>query len=158
VATAAAPLRSAPLHAAIAALGRLAEVFQRRREQLAASVGLTEAQWRVLDEISSERFMPSLFARSHESTPAAVSKVLRQLFDRGLIEVGVAEHDRRQRRYQLTPRGRRVIARLDASRARAVRAVWTGFDAAELRRFGELSGKLAVRLEAYAARVERERA
>jgi len=53
-----------PLPAAVAALQRLADVFAERREQLAHSAGLSEAQWRVLEEIASEDFMPSLFARA----------------------------------------------------------------------------------------------
>ena len=53
----------AEAHAAIECLGRLSELYQRRREQLAASVGLTDREWDVLEEIATEHFMPSLFAR-----------------------------------------------------------------------------------------------
>ena len=66
-------------------------------EQLAQSVGLTEHQWGVLEEISTEHFMPSMFARQRDSTPAAVSKTLRQLIDKGLIEVKLNKSDGRQR-------------------------------------------------------------
>ena len=48
----------AALHAAIEALQRLAELFEARREQLAREADLTMSQWRVLEEIASEDFMP----------------------------------------------------------------------------------------------------
>ena len=144
------------LHAAIAGLGRLAGVFQRRREQLAESVGLTEREWRVLDEIATAGFMPSLFARSSESTPAAVSKVLRQLLDRELVAVNVASGDRRQREYQLTSKGKKLLARLDGGRRHAIREVWSALDGAELKRFTAFATGLAERLEEYSARVEKK--
>ena len=63
----------ADIHDAIACLARLSEAYAGRRQELAASVGLTEQQWSVLDEIENEQFMPSLFARRRESSAAAVS-------------------------------------------------------------------------------------
>ena len=42
------------IHAAIACLGRLADAFRRRREQLALSVGLSDGQWEVIEEIARE--------------------------------------------------------------------------------------------------------
>ena len=73
-----------PLYRAIEGLQRLAELFERRRAQLARRVGLSDPQWRVLEEIAREDFMPSLFARRRDAHPAAVSRTLRQLLDRGL--------------------------------------------------------------------------
>ena len=52
---------------AIANLQRLAEAFAERRRQLAAGIDLTEAQWRVLEEVGDEDFLPSLFARRSRS-------------------------------------------------------------------------------------------
>ena len=69
------------LRAALAALQRLADAFAHRRAQLAQSAGLSEAQWRVLEQIAAEDFMPSLFARRRARSAAAVSKVIRQLLD-----------------------------------------------------------------------------
>ena len=87
-----------PLREALAALQRLSDAFARRRGQLARGAELTEAQWRVLEQIAAEDFMPSLFARRQEQTPAAVSKLIRQLLDRGLVEVSISSGDARQRR------------------------------------------------------------
>jgi DNA-binding MarR family transcriptional regulator len=141
---------SPELHEAIAALQRLAEVFQLRREQLARTVGLAEAQLRILEQISTERFMPSLFARRRERSAAAVSKVLRQLLDRGLIAASISRSDGRQRDYVLTPEGERLMAELRSARRRAIDAVWADLDPAELERFATFSEQLAVRLEAFA--------
>ena len=135
---------------AIARLQRLAELFHLRRGQLARDAGLTEAQWRVLEEIATEHFMPSMFARTSETTPPAVSRLIRQLVDRKLISVGVAETDGRQRRYALTPSGRRLLDRLRTARANAIDAVWMDLSGRDLGAFIRFSDVLIPRLEAYA--------
>ena len=141
---------------AIHCLQRLSEVFQRRREQLAAGVGVTEREWRVLDEISSEgeEFIPSLFARRRESTPAAVSKILRQLIDKGLVSVAVSKVDGRQREYQLTAKGKRLMARLRRQREKAIEEIWLDMDPAAMTAFTSFGSQLAERLEDYAARTD----
>jgi DNA-binding MarR family transcriptional regulator len=140
-----------PLYEAIEALQRLAELFERRRQQLGRAAGLTEGQWRVLEEIGREGFMPSLFARSRAMHPAAVSRTLRQLQDEGLVEASIAAQDGRQRRYELTARGRERLERLRRERVRAIEMVWKGFGADELERFAAFSGRLADGLERFAA-------
>ena len=50
-------------------------------------MGITIEQWRVLEEISTDHFIPSMFARSRDSSAAAVSKILRQLLD-GVLVLG----------------------------------------------------------------------
>ena len=104
----------------------------------------------MLEEIAAPGFLPSLFARRAETTPAAVSKVLRQLLDRGLVVASIAEADARQRRYELTADGRWALARIEAAREDAVRAVWRPFGARDIRRFAELADKLSALLEAHA--------
>lgn len=135
---------------AIEALQRLTELFERRRSQLAREVGLTDPQWRVLEEIARDEFMPSLFARTREAHPTAVSRTLRQLQERGLVTSSISATDARQREYAVTARGRRLLSRLRASRERAIDAVWAGLPARELQRFAAFSERLAERLEAYA--------
>lgn len=135
---------------AIAALQRLAELVAERRAQLAREAGLSEPQWRALERIAAPGFLPSLFARAEETTPAAVSKLLRQLLEKDLVTVSVSGEDARQRVYAPTARGRRVLARIEAARREAVEAVWAGVSARDLRRFTELAEELAGRLEAFA--------
>jgi DNA-binding MarR family transcriptional regulator len=140
-------------HQAIAALQRLTDLFRLRRAQLAREARLSEPQWQVLEEIAAEQFMPSMFARGREQSPAAVSRVLRQLIDRKLIAPAPARGgDRRHRTFALTALGRRRLAELRASRGDAIEAVWLGFDPRELGTFTKISTELAARLERYARR------
>jgi DNA-binding MarR family transcriptional regulator len=137
------------VHAAVACLGRLTELFRQRRQQLAASVGLTEQQWSVLDEIENEHFMPSMFARRRESSAAAVSKILRQLQDKELVVVSLSTSDGRQRNYELSPLGKRALDRLRAHRQHAISEVWLELDATELAAFTRFGNELTERLERY---------
>jgi DNA-binding MarR family transcriptional regulator len=136
---------------AIESLGRLAEMFLDRREQLAREGGLTVPQWQVLEEIAGENFMPSMFARRRESSPAAVSKILRQLLDRDLISVSISQNDGRQREYELTAAGRDALEAVRDARRRAIEGVWMDLDPDEVVRFSEFSDRLVERLEAYAS-------
>ncbi len=138
------------VHGGIACLQRLAGLLAERRAQIARSVDLTEQQWAVLEEISTEHFMPSLFAKQRESSAAAVSKILRQLLGKGLVSVQLGVEDGRQRRYELTSKGRRCIEDMRRERETAIAEVWSGFDDDELDRFVAFATRLAERLEAYA--------
>jgi DNA-binding MarR family transcriptional regulator len=142
---------TAEVHAAIECLARLAELYRDRRAQLASEVGLTDQQWEVLEEIATEHFMPSLFAKRRESSPAAVSKILRQLIEKGVVVASIAAEDGRQRNYALTARGRRLMDRLRERREEAIRDVWLALDAAGMRAFTHFAHRLIERLEKYAA-------
>jgi len=144
------------LYAAIDALQRLAELMDRRRRQLAEVVGLSDPQWRVLEQIGRDDFLPSLFARSRECSPAAVSRTLRQLLERELVAVSISQRDARRRDYALTLEGRRLLDELQQRRERALDAVWTDFSRDELERFVRFGAELADRLEIYAAQAEAE--
>ena len=144
------PAASPSVHRAIEGLQRLAELFAERRRQLAREAGISEGEWQLLEEIAGQRFMPSLFARRRQVSPAAVSRTLRLLKARGLVRAAIDEKDARQRSYRLLPEGRRVLERLRASRARAIAAIWAPLPASELERFARFAATLAGRLEAYA--------
>lgn len=145
--------RRADIHAAIDCLRQLTELFEDRRAQLASDAGVTEHQWRVLEEISTENFMPSMFARRRESSAAAVSKTLRQLLDKGLVSVAVSLEDGRQRDYGLTAKGRRVLEQLAEKREEAIRSVWADVDSRELETFTRFGQDLIVRLNDYTNRL-----
>ena len=138
------------VHTAIERLTRLCELFQERREQLAGRVGLTEAQWEVLEEISTERFMPSMFAQREEQSRAAVSKVIRLLLDRGLVRVAISSTDGRQRDYALTADGKATLAKLRTEREKAIAAIWVELDQEALAQFSDFSAQLIERIEQYA--------
>ena len=140
------------IDAAIQALQRLSELFLARRRQLAQDAGLTEGQWRLLEEIADEHFMPSLFARERECSAAAVSRGLRGLLEAGLARTEVGAQDGRRRVYRLTGRGRSVQRRLRARREEAIAAIWHEFRPAELRGFVRFAKRLGDGLEAFAGR------
>ena len=142
------------LYAAIDALQRLAELMERRRRQLGEVAGLSDPQWRVLEQIGRDDFLPSLFARSRECSPAAVSRTLRQLLERKLVAVSISQRDARRRDYSLTAKGRRVLEELRDRRERALEAVWRDFSRGDLERFVHFGVELADRLESYASRAE----
>ncbi len=133
----------------IASLQRLSELFRERRLQLASQVGLSEVQWRVLEEIAGENFIPSMFARRRDRTPAAVSRTLRALLDRSLVSVEISGADARQRDYRLTAAGRELLDDLEERRERAIGSIWSKFTAEELEGFRRFSDELSARLEAY---------
>jgi DNA-binding MarR family transcriptional regulator len=132
--------------ACVEVLGRLAALFLERRRQLAESVGLSDQQWQLLEEIHTEHFMPSLFAARRESSAAAVSKIIRQLIDKGFIIAEIDRADARKRSYSLTPRGQDAVGQLRASRQQAIEQVWLSFDETELNQFQDFGGTLAERL------------
>jgi DNA-binding MarR family transcriptional regulator len=146
------------LREALAALQRLADAFAHRRSQLAQSAGLSEAQWRVLEQIAAEDFMPSLFARRRARSPAAVSKVIRQLLDQKLIAVKIAEGDARQRRYSLSAAGRAAMETVRRDRERALARIWADFEPAPLARFAAFATELAERMESHARDEEKRTA
>jgi DNA-binding MarR family transcriptional regulator len=139
------------IHEAIERLTRLCDLFQQRREQLAASAGLTVGQWSVLEEISTEHFMPSMFARHEETSRAAVSKVIRQLLDRGLIQVAISQLDGRQRDYALTSEGKHMLGKLRSEREKAIEAIWLPLDSEALLLFSDFTGDLTERIQRYAS-------
>lgn len=116
-------------------LGDLTALFEERRAQLAAGAGLSVQQWHALEEVSSEQFMPSLFAKRRASSAAAVSKILRQLTDKGLVEAHVSSTDARVRQYRLTAPGKKRLAEVRAQRQRALDEVWMRLSGEELEQF-----------------------
>lgn len=135
---------------AVEVISRLAGLFSVRRRQLAERAGLTVQQWQALESVQSEHFMPSLFAAERDSSPAAVSKILRQLSDKGLIEAELSRVDGRQRNYRVTPAGRACLEGLRAERKRAIEGVWMQLSLPELEQFEAVGSKLAVLLEQFA--------
>lgn len=130
-------------------LGHLAALFEERRRQLAESVGLTVQQWQVLEEVTTEHFMPSMFAQRRSSSAAAVSKILRQLLDKGIIVAHVSETDGRQRDYEVTVLGKRLLAKVRKERERAISEVWLALSREELSEFHAIGNNLASRLQTW---------
>ncbi len=140
------------VHDAIGRLNRLTELFHRRRAELAAAVGFTEQQWLVLERISTEHFIPSLFAVERESSRAAVSKIIRQLVDKGLVTVALDREDARQRQYALTILGKKKMAEVRRLREEAIDNIWMELDHGDLRRFCDFSDRLIDMIETYSGK------
>jgi DNA-binding MarR family transcriptional regulator len=137
-------------HEGIECVTRLTQLFQERREQLALRVGITVGQWSLLEEISTEHFMPSMFAETEATSRAAVSKVIRQLLDRNLIRVAISQLDGRQRDYALTAQGRATLDKLRVERQKAIDNIWLPLDAAALAGFIQFTHQLIERIERFA--------
>jgi DNA-binding MarR family transcriptional regulator len=86
-------------------------------------------------------------------TPPAVSRTLRQLLERELVRSEIGPQDGRQRHYELTRKGRKVLEDVAAARAAAVEEVWRAIPRSDLKVFSRVSGDLAERLEDYARRL-----
>ncbi len=136
---------------AIEQLQQASALFSKRRSQLASAVGLTEAQWRVMEGIATQHFMPSLFAREQDHTGSAVSKLLRQLLDKKLIRVSISSDDGRQRSYELTALGTKTMDKLRELRTEAIEDVWADLPPKELAAFSAFAEKLITRLREKAA-------
>lgn len=130
-------------------LGRLAALFEERRRQLASGVELTVQQWQVLEEVTQEHFMPSMFAHKRASSAAAVSKILRQLTDKGIIVAHISEVDGRQRDYEVTPYGQKLLAKVRRERERAIAEVWLSLSREQLADFQSIGDSLAAKLQTW---------
>jgi DNA-binding MarR family transcriptional regulator len=137
---------------AIEQFSTLADVFERRRETLAREAGLTVEQWRALEAIASEHFMPSMFARGRKSSPAAVSKILRQLLEAAMVSVAVASGDLRKRSYRLTGRGKRTLENLRAARRDAIDSIWMRLPERDVETFSSFARRLVASIEEYERR------
>ena len=136
---------------AIEQLQQASALFSKRRSQLASAVGLTEAQWRVMEGIATLHFMTSLFAREQDHTGSAVSKLLRKHLDKKLIRVSIGTGDARQRNYELTAQGVKVMDKLRDLRSAAIEEVWADLPPKELAAFSAFAEKLIARLREKAA-------
>ena len=130
-------------------LGRLAALFEERRRQLASCAELTVQQWQVLEEVTQEHFMPSMFAHKRASSAAAVSKILRQLADKGIIVAHISEADGRQRDYEVTPLGQKLLEKVRRERQRAIAEVWLSLSREQLAGFQSIGDTLATKLQTW---------
>lgn len=135
---------------AVEVFGQLAGLYEERRRQLAESVGLTIVQWQALEQVQHEHFMPSMFAAQRESSAAAVSKVLRQLVDKGLVVATLSDKDGRQRDYNVTERGRLLLDDVREQRQRAIAEIWMKLASDELEHFVGFGRKVAQKLDTWA--------
>jgi DNA-binding MarR family transcriptional regulator len=76
---------------------------------------------------------------------------LRQLVDKGLVVASLSEKDGRQRDYNLTERGQRLLESVRDQRQRAIAEIWMRLPSEELERFVGFGNRVAQRLDAWAS-------
>jgi DNA-binding MarR family transcriptional regulator len=91
-----------------------------------------------------------MFARQRDCSPPAISRSLRGLQQKRLVDASISRGDARQREYRLTRKGRDALRRLERERRRAIEAVWREFEARDLDAFVRFADALGDRLESYA--------
>jgi DNA-binding MarR family transcriptional regulator len=92
-----------------------------------------------------------MFAQSEATSRAAVSKVIRQLLDRGLIQVAISAVDGRQRDYALTADGQATLSKLRAEREKAIEGIWLPLDPDAVSHFSNFADELITRIQRHAA-------
>ena len=90
-------------------------VFGHLRARLARDApDLRPSQLRVLEWLPPEGLTISELAECADMTTQGCGQFVRQLAERGMVEVAVADHDARARRVRITPAGRGALARATA--------------------------------------------
>lgn len=148
--------RGAPLAdtANLARVTRLAAFLERGLAEIGANAGLKPAQFQVLAELvgrESAAMTVSDLARAVVLTSGAMTPLLDQLDERGLIHRQIDPDDRRARRIRITEKGRSLISRaLDQhlARHRALNAV---LSAEERETLSALLRKLLIAVEGGAS-------
>jgi DNA-binding MarR family transcriptional regulator len=106
----------------LARVGRLAALLERDLGDICRHAGLKPGQFQVLAELRSRDPLPmsaSELARAIILTSGAMTPLLDQLAERGLINRQIDPEDRRARRITITEKGRSLIIRaLDQQIAR----------------------------------------
>lgn len=138
----------------LARVTRLAAYLERGLAEISANAGLKPAQFQVLAELigrESSAMTVSDLARVVVLTSGAMTPLLDQLDERGLIHRQVDPDDRRARRIRITEKGRSLISRaLDqqVTRHRALNAV---LNAEERETLSALLRKLLIAVEGEAS-------
>jgi len=115
--------------------------------------GLTEPQFGVLETLYFlGPLSPSALSHKRLSSGANITTVLDNLEKRELVRREQSEEDRRCSRVQLTPEGRRLIARIFPGHVAAARELFSVLTAAEQETLAELSRKLGVGIVERASR------
>lgn len=78
---------------------------------------------------------------------AQITRLIRSLRDKGLLEARTDENDRRSTLLQLTAEGKRIHKNLQAQGARLAALAVAGMDDAECRRLAELLARVKSNLE-----------
>ncbi len=133
----------------IGRVNRCAALLQQAEDAPLRRAGLTRPEFDVLGTLrrTGHELTPSEIARETFSSGAAVTKRLKQLSERGLVERRGDDRDRRVAHVRLTDAGRDLVDTIIPEQLGYESAVLAGLDGAGQRALAELLGELLIQLE-----------
>lgn len=133
----------------IGRINRCAALLQQAEDAPLRAAGLTRAEFDLLGAVrrTDRELTPGEVARETFSSGAAVTKRLRALHERGLIDRRSDVRDRRVAHVRLTDAGRELVDGLLPQQLAYERAVLSGLDAESRDRLSAQLSELLVQLE-----------
>lgn len=137
-------------------VGRLPAKLARSRDALLGyfrpiftAYGLTDSQWRVLRVLSTTDEMDA-GETAHRAflLPSSLSRILRELNDRGLIASWVAPNDARRSMHALSKTGRKLVDDIEPHLALVHQEIERRFGAERVKALAELLDAFSEELEA----------
>lgn len=141
-------LDTAPMEL-IGRINRCAALLQQAEDAPLRSAGLTRAEFDLLGAVrrTARELTPGELSRETFSSGAAVTKRLRALQERGLVDRRGDDRDRRVAHVRLTDDGRDLVDRLLPEQLAYESAVLSGLGEEARTRLGADLGELLVQLE-----------
>ncbi|MFC7258666.1 MarR family winged helix-turn-helix transcriptional regulator [Streptomyces lutosisoli] len=133
----------------IGRVNRCAALLQQAEDAPLRRAGLTRPEFDVLGTLrrTGHELTPSEIARETFSSGAAVTKRLKQLTERGLVERRGDTRDRRVAHVRLTDEGRELVDGILPEQLAYETTVLSGVDLGRQRELAELLGELLGQLE-----------
>ncbi|MCT7355877.1 MarR family transcriptional regulator [Streptomyces sp. 15-116A] len=133
----------------IGRINRCAALLQQAEDAPLRRAGLTRPEFDLLGALrrTGHELTPSELARETFSSGAAVTKRLKQLTERGLVERRGDTRDRRVAHVRLTDAGRELVDGILPAQLAYENAVLSGLDGPELGELAALLGALLAQLE-----------
>ncbi|MFB6985296.1 MarR family winged helix-turn-helix transcriptional regulator [Streptomyces sp. NPDC056304] len=133
----------------IGRINRCAALLQQAEDAPLRAAGLTRAEFDLLGAVrrTDRELTPGELARETFSSGAAVTKRLRVLQERGLVDRRSDDRDRRVAHVRLTEEGRELVDRLLPRQLAYERAVLSGLDEQSRARLSAQLSELLVQLE-----------
>ncbi|GAB2852272.1 MarR family transcriptional regulator [Streptomyces deserti] len=133
----------------IGRINRCAALLQQAEDAPLRRAGLTRPEYDLLGALrrTGHELTPSELARETFSSGAAVTKRLKQLTERGLVERRGDSRDRRVAHVRLTDAGRDLVDGILPEQLAYETAVLSGMEAPELGELAALLGELLGQLE-----------
>jgi|SRR5581483_12231231 len=129
---------------------QLEGVLSSAGDRLAQPAGQTSARWRILAAVEETPLTVADIARAWSLARQSVQRIADNLERDGLVAYTTNPKHRRAQLVRLTPRGRKVLKRIQASQREWANTVGERIGAAELRRANAALARILERLPANA--------